>query len=44
MKTALRSADFLMRMTARGKVVLCEALATKCALGSALPFIEADAE
>ena len=43
-KTVLRSADFRMRVTARGKVVLCEALVTKCASGSALRFIVVDAE
>jgi hypothetical protein len=43
-KTVLRSADFRMRVTARGKVVVCEALATKCASGNALPSIVVDAE
>jgi hypothetical protein len=33
-----------MQVTARGKVVVCEALVTKCASGSALPFIGADVE
>jgi hypothetical protein len=40
----LRSADFRLRMVARGKIEICVALVTKCALGNVSRFIGADAE
>jgi hypothetical protein len=42
--TALRLADFRLEVVTRGKIVVCVALATKCALGNASRFIEGDAE
>ena len=42
--TVLRSSDSRLRVMACANIELCEALATKCASGNALPFIVVDAE